>query len=226
MTSAEVAQITASSSYSQTFTPQYSRLHGTGDCSSGYGAWASESPLVIGQWIQVDIGETAHIYKVATQGRNACPQWVTSYQLATSQTSDEEDFIYVTSSADGAVVTFNGNSDSETVVLRAFSPRVARLVRLYPQTWHVFISLRWEVYGCLFGVTCPSLVPPVSADVSTSDVLAGSSVDVTCRPGFHFGSTHSEDVATTNCRNTQQWDFDVNILVCSRKPCYRLVCTF
>ena len=44
---------------------------------------------------------------------------------------------------------FSGNSDGNTVVVNDVSPPiVARYVRLYPQTYHVRIALRWEVYGC------------------------------------------------------------------------------
>ena len=128
--------------------PTRSRLNTVFD-ANGFGAWIVDSNN-IGQWIQVDLQRTKTVFKVETQGRSSdvYDQWVTSYQLATSLTGDEADFEYVTSSADGAVVTFNANSDRDTIVSNSFSPRVARFVRLYPQTWNGEISMRWEVYGC------------------------------------------------------------------------------
>ena len=118
------------------------------------------------------------VVRVETKGRNSFNQWVTSYQLATSLTGDEADFEYVTSSADGAVVTFNANSDRDTIVSNSFSPRVARFVRLNPQTWNSYISLRWEVYGCDTVYCSPITIE--NAVVNTSDVMVGAQYSSCC----------------------------------------------
>ena len=88
---------------------------------------------------------------VLIQGRADNPQWVKSFKLGTS--GDGQTFAYVTSegvsaSADDAVV-FDGNTDQTTVVEQQLpAPRFARFLRLYPQSWHRHISMRWEVMAC------------------------------------------------------------------------------
>ena len=147
------SQLTSSSSFDEYSTPANSRLHQV--ASGSYGGWFA-SINQAGEWIQADLDSTAHVYKIATQARNSATvqdQWLTSYQLATSISGLENEFDFVTSSPGGDPRDFHANSDSDTVVTRAFLPRVARFVRLYPQTWHVYISLRWEVYGCYSGKT-------------------------------------------------------------------------
>ena len=48
--------------------------------------------------------------------------------------------------------TFEGNVDDDTVVRTNMQyPVVARYVRINPQRWHHFISLRVEIFGCVFG---------------------------------------------------------------------------
>lgn len=47
---------------------------------------------------------------------------------------------------------FEANLDDDTVVRNNLTnPVVARYVRVNPQRWHRFISLRVEFYGCRFG---------------------------------------------------------------------------
>ena len=75
-------------------------------------------------------------------------QWVTKYQLEYGLSSDEEDFDYVMSPAGGDAVTFNANSDRDSVVENEFAIIFARVFRLCPVEWHNYISMRWEVYGC------------------------------------------------------------------------------
>ena len=48
------------------------------------GAWSSKLNNK-GQWLEVDIGETAKVTMVATQGRYDYDQWVKSYKVAYSK---------------------------------------------------------------------------------------------------------------------------------------------
>ena len=48
------------------------------------GAWSARHNNR-GQWLQVDLGKTMEIRRVATQGRHDADQWVTSYTLEYSQ---------------------------------------------------------------------------------------------------------------------------------------------
>lgn len=47
------------------------------------GAWSPAS-LDLGQWIQVDLGKTAAVTKIATQGRGEAAQWVSEYKVSYS----------------------------------------------------------------------------------------------------------------------------------------------
>ena len=47
---------------------------------------------------------------------------------------------------------FEGNLDDNTVVTNQLPyPIVARYIRINPQRWARFISMRVEFYGCRFG---------------------------------------------------------------------------
>ena len=73
--------------------------------------------------------------------------WVTKYQLKYGMSSNEADLENVTTSG-GDVITFNGNSDRDTIVENEFSMIFAQVIRLCPTEWDSRIALRWEVYGC------------------------------------------------------------------------------
>ena len=127
-----------------------SRLHTqrNDDGNDGRGAWVTDENRV-GEYIQADFGQLQRIQAVATQGRADWDRWVTSYKFAYSTNGVTYD--YVTSDDDGSDRVFVGNSDQNTVVEHSLAvPIVARFVRLYPQTYHTWMSLRWEVYGCSY----------------------------------------------------------------------------
>lgn len=72
----------SSSDYNQYFTAERSRLNEKKD-GSYYGGWASKHADV-GQWLQIDLGKTAKITRIATQGRYDANWWVTKYRLTYS----------------------------------------------------------------------------------------------------------------------------------------------
>ena len=110
------------------------------------GSWSSDHNSV-GEWIQATFGEIKAIVKVATQGRHANhDQYVMSYKLSTS--TDGIAFEYVLE-LDGSEKIFPANYDTATVVENCVNYVQARVVRLEPQTWHISISLRWEVITLL-----------------------------------------------------------------------------
>ena len=117
--------------------------------ADGYsGGWASGS-ISVGQFIQADLGTVRRVEKVATQGRQAFDQWVTSYRF--SHSVDGVTYTFVVE-CDGSERVFTGNSDRETVVEHVLETAVAgRFVRIHPQTYYDRPSLRWEVYGCGIG---------------------------------------------------------------------------
>ena len=46
---------------------------------------------------------------------------------------------------------FQGNVDDNSIVHHDFAPLiVARFLRVHPKTWHNYISMRIEIYGCIW----------------------------------------------------------------------------
>ena len=84
------AQITASSENDENHAAVQGRLNfkaGRGKT----GAWSAYGNLV-NQWLQVDLGRYSIVTGIATQGRNAYPQWVTLHELQCSE--DGVTFVY------------------------------------------------------------------------------------------------------------------------------------
>lgn len=95
------------------------------------------------QWIKVDLGEEKLIGAIATQGRFGADQWVTSYKV--SYSSNDVDWTFIQEGASDKI--FTANSDRNTVVQHDFdNAMMARYVRIHPQSWQSYISMRMEVY--------------------------------------------------------------------------------
>ena len=73
------AQITASSEWASNYAANQARLNfkAAGGKQGGWSARYNDA----NQWIQVALGSYTTLTGIATQGRNAYPQWVTKYQL-------------------------------------------------------------------------------------------------------------------------------------------------
>ena len=94
--------------------------------------------------------EVKYLTKVATQCRGDHPQCVSSYYVMVASAAD--DVFTAVCGTESCPQLFTGNedtSDLDAVVTNDFDwPIAARFVRLNPQSWIGWISLRWEVYGC------------------------------------------------------------------------------
>ena len=111
--------------------------HGRGRLDSVQG-WSSQH-LAVGEWYQLDNGVVGKIAGVAIKGRKDHDQWVKTFKVqskgATGTWSDVDS---------GKVYT--GNTDKETQVDVTFdSPVDARYIRIYPQTWNSYMSLRADI---------------------------------------------------------------------------------
>ncbi|XP_013387256.1 lactadherin [Lingula anatina] len=154
------SHITASSSFAMFgFTPQHSRL--TNDASSGtLGGWAVDGGSInTNQWLQFDLGSKHVITAVVTKGRaldgHNHYQWVTSYKLHFS--SDAVTWTTYQTEC-GSDVVFQGNTDTNTLKqntlqgLNKMMPVIfARYVRINPQTFHNYPTMRGDVLGCVLG---------------------------------------------------------------------------
>ncbi len=72
--------ISASSEYSASLGTHLARLHLKRTASS-YGGWAALYNDN-NQWLQVDLQQTTRVTRIATQGREDWPQWVTEYNYS------------------------------------------------------------------------------------------------------------------------------------------------
>ncbi|EDO48088.1 predicted protein, partial [Nematostella vectensis] len=134
--------IQASSSWDTNHGPHRGRLL---LCRQGkrIGAWSARHNNRA-QWLQVDIGVQAKVTGVATQGRQALKQWVTSYVLAYSRSGIR----FTTYRVRRRVKIFRGNKDRNSVVKHPLVPAIrGRYVRFYPKSWFAHISMRVELYG-------------------------------------------------------------------------------
>ncbi|KAM7445072.1 hypothetical protein ABFA07_006448 [Porites harrisoni] len=108
------------------------------------GCWAAGNNKV-GEWLQIDLRKERLLTKLATQGRPASDQRVTSYNLWFSSDNVKwEEY-----KENGVVKVFTGNSDSNTIVSHVLKAKfTTRYVRFVVQTWYEHISMRVELYGC------------------------------------------------------------------------------
>ncbi|XP_030841953.1 uncharacterized protein LOC115924199 [Strongylocentrotus purpuratus] len=115
------------------------------------------------QWIQVDLLSDYKLSGIVIQGRSDYDQWVTSYRL--QYRPDGESALIDVVDDNGAIVTFTGNSDGDSLVINMLPlPVAARYVRILPQTWNSYISMRFELLGI-----GPINVAPVFGKIGIED---------------------------------------------------------
>ncbi|KAL9955704.1 hypothetical protein ACROYT_G037064 [Oculina patagonica] len=130
--------LTASSQLSPTSGPENARLNLNG-------AW-STLEFDHHQWLQVNFGAETRVTGISTQGDPSVYVWVKSYTLKYS--NDGSNFRHYQPELN--TKTFSGNSDSNNVVTHELIPPIrAQYLRVIPESWHGYIALRLEFYGCL-----------------------------------------------------------------------------
>lgn len=137
-------QMTASSQKSSLYAPFNARLNRR-KVQERKGGW---SPLRsnTNEYLQIDFNQNVKITRVATQGRRDWNEWVITYTL---QYSADGQSSFQTYQENGIDKVFSGNSDRDTIVTHTLmQPIEARYVQINPKTWHRFISMRAEFYGC------------------------------------------------------------------------------
>ena len=101
-------------------------------------AWSAKHKTV-GQWYQIDNGVVDTITGIAIKGRNDVDQWVKTFKVKVKGTS--ETWVDV----DGGKI-YTGNTDRNTQIDVIFdTPVEGRYVRIYPQTWNSYMSLRADI---------------------------------------------------------------------------------
>ncbi|KAL5009720.1 hypothetical protein ScPMuIL_012025 [Solemya velum] len=111
------------------------------------GAWTADMQNSK-QWLSVDLGRRYIVTRVATQGRQGSDEFVTEYML---DFSDDQKTWQLYTNEFGITEMFEGNVDGNTQKRNSLKyPIVARYIRFKPQRWNMIISMRVEIYGCLF----------------------------------------------------------------------------
>jgi len=125
---------TFSSMYHDCNDPSWTLLYSAGHVH----AWCAATRDT-NQWQTLDVGNVQLIAGVATQGRASTGQWVTSYTVQYSV--DGASYLDVNNGA-----MFIGNIDTSTIRVNTFPEAVqARYIRIRPQTWNGWVSMRCDV---------------------------------------------------------------------------------
>ncbi|XP_014670433.1 PREDICTED: neurexin-4-like, partial [Priapulus caudatus] len=137
----ENGAITSSSQASDDKGPENARLNSVHD------AWTS-GITDYNQYIQVDLRRRHEITGIGTQGRGGSDDYITEYHVLYSDNGrDWMDYVNKL----GRTKTFNANTDSTSMVQNTFEqPIVARYIRINPVQWHQYISMRMELFGCIY----------------------------------------------------------------------------
>lgn len=104
------------------------------------------------QWLQIDFLATQNLSGILTQGSPDADRWITTYSISTS--IDGYTF-YPVRYYDGTVVTFNGNSDRNTIV-RNYFPHVSEFSTNLSVFLDLLITSAYEfiVKYCNFQYCC------------------------------------------------------------------------
>lgn len=135
----------ASSILSNSYKPHFSRLNMKPNDKSA-GAWAPEKNNDH-EYIQVTLDRPTPIFGVIIQGSPIIDNYVSMFKIMFS--IDGSVFSFVKDIHDDRPQLFYGPIDSRTPIESEFMvPIEAKIVRLYPITWHEGIAVRWELLGC------------------------------------------------------------------------------
>lgn len=135
----------ASSYLTSSFQPHFARLNSKSTPVSS-GSW---SPEVNDQeqYLEICFEKPVPIYGIILQGSPIFDQYVTSFKILYSH-NDGHTFYHLVDETKNPQI-FNGPIDSRTPVKSIFKiPIEAKIVRIYPLTWHGSIAIRLELLGC------------------------------------------------------------------------------
>lgn len=98
------------------------------------------------QYLQIGFEKPVPIYAIILQGSPIFDQYVTSFKILHSH--EGRAFHYLVDETTKPQI-FNGPIDSRTPVKSMFKiPIEAKVIRIYPLTWHGSIAIRAELLGC------------------------------------------------------------------------------
>ncbi|XP_052790234.1 inactive carboxypeptidase-like protein X2 [Mya arenaria] len=132
------------SSYHVLYDKQGARLNSM-PTETNAGSWCA-GVIDKNQFIQVEFSSLVEATGIALQGRQFSVHHITSYKFLYSL--DCVTFITYPNT-NGTDMGFPGNTEKDTIVTTMLPYQVtARCVRINPQTWVNYISLRFDILGC------------------------------------------------------------------------------
>jgi uncharacterized protein (DUF1501 family)/uncharacterized protein (DUF1800 family) len=102
-------------------------------------AW-SASHMTTGEWMQLDFGSVKSVVGIAVQGRAEYTQYVQTYTVDVR--SDEGSAWVAVTAKDGGTIFTSSSTDHHVSSAMFVSAVQARFVRISPQTWTGFLSMR------------------------------------------------------------------------------------
>lgn len=136
--------ITASSFLGNAFKPENARLESKPGDKSG-GSWSPKTND-LNQFLQITFPHALPIYGVIIRGNPMFDQYVTSFKILHSY---DDGIYHVHEGANNRPQIFSGSVDPKTPVKTIFTtPIEAKIIRIYPISWHSSIALRAELLGC------------------------------------------------------------------------------
>lgn len=134
----------ASSYLGTSFKPHFSRLNAKATAESS-GSWSPEINDQM-QYLQIAFDKPLPMYGVIMRGNPIFDQYVTSFKILHS--AEGVAFHYLVDETTHPQI-FTGPIDSRTPVKSLFKvPIEAKVIRIYPLTWHGSIAIRAELLGC------------------------------------------------------------------------------
>ncbi|XP_077974518.1 lactadherin-like isoform X2 [Styela clava] len=133
-------QITASSIAGGNYQAYYGRLDNLDRSGGKWPHWGT-GKNAIGEWHQIDFKAPKPIGGIVTQGIQTWDEWVRSFKISYGNSTSA----LITLQENGSDKIFTGNNDRSTKVTNMF-PHViiCRYIRVYPQTWKSYMSMRLE----------------------------------------------------------------------------------
>ncbi|XP_022783430.1 coadhesin-like [Stylophora pistillata] len=140
----------------------------TSNPSASQRAWCRNANEV-GGYLQIDLGETADVYQVATKGQEQNDRWVRSYYITLS--SDGNSFFNYTQG--GRTKAFSGNRDSRSVVFNNINASQAvRYVRFHPITFNEQPCMQASVFACTESSTPTVASAQISEEAGNGVLIA------------------------------------------------------
>lgn len=165
----------------------------------------SKQGLEDGEWMQMDTGEEQNIAGVVTQGRGDAGWWTTGYSFRVSKDGSTWQDI-----ACGMI--FPGNTDMHSRVRTLFPVTVkARYVRIYPQTYVGWPSIRAGVLVC--EKECDGGKLDYKFDESFTSETGGPEITTPWGMGkfdstnhwYKFGAGQGLDLNEKSCISPDEW---------------------